>query len=319
MDTLGEILQWDRRLRVEVDGAVVVDFDTSRPGAATNAGLDADVSATLLSGPEPQPSTTTIYGLAKPRIEAIAAVVLRAREQAFASRQVLRVGRVRVFAGRPPTAALLVDHEIVEVATGRSGADTYLRIEARDGRVAWSDSFVTTSTSPFYDPTDAARAFAARLGITTDPAAASVSTSSERPDLVGGFAGFAGGADRGLLGSSAGANQRLLSAVGRRPVWVRGELRWVRPDLADLTPAVELLESSTLLWLDPPQERGIRRAVALLDPLFEPGRQVWLRRKTGGLLVPTPFRVESVVHTASTTRDDGWTSDLVLRPSLPIG
>lgn len=310
-------LQYHRSLLIRVGDVVLTDFDSSRPGPLRNRGLDGSSSVTLLSGPEPQPSTTTVYGLAADRIEAIAQVMREARERAFLARQVLRVGRIQVAAGRPGFASVIADHEIVDLETGLVGADRFITIQARDGRLAWADSFVTSTTSPYFDPTDAARALAHQLGIETQTGAATTSTT--RPDLAGGFTGFAGGADRGLFGASAGANQRLLSSLGIRPVYVRGAVRWVRPDLADLVPAVELVEDATLLWLDPPGELGVRKARALFDPLFEPGRQVFLRARTGKTLTPTPYRVDSVVHEVSTSEDQNWTSSLVLRPSLPSG
>lgn len=311
--------QRGREVRIVLSGpggaggrVVLTDYDSSR-GVEGARGLDADFTVELLSDPSPQPLEVTVIGLA-PRVrDQLSRVVEDARELAYRRRARLQIGRIAVEAGRPGLRALLSSADIYEVDHARDGADWRSVIRGADGRVAWSAGFVSGSVSGFTDPTRAAAALQRDLGITVDEAGASTAEAS--PDLVAqGFAGFAGGFDQGLFGASQAANQRILGALGRRPIWVRGQLRWTRPDLADLRPAVVLREGRTLLELGKPGEYGIRSAVAQLDPLFEPGRQILLVRAGGTPLAPYPFRVDGVRHRGS-THTAAWESELTLRPS----
>lgn len=313
------IAQRGREIRVTLSGpggaggaVVLTDYDSSR-GVESARGLDVDFVAQLYSEPQPQPLEVVVFGLAARVRDQLSEVVESARELAYRTRTATRVGQVRVEAGRPGLRALLAAAEIYEVDHARDGADWRTVIRGADGRAAWASGFVSGSVSGFTDPTRAAAALQRSLGITVDEAG--TTTAGAAPDLVAqGFAGFAGGFDAGLFGASAAANQRMLGALGRRPIWVRGQLRWTRPDLADLRPAVVLREGATLLELGKPGEYGVRTARAQLDPLFEPGRQVLLVRPGGTPLAPYPFRVDGVRHRGSSYAEP-WDSELTLRPS----
>ena len=310
--------EWGRAVQVEIAGAGVLlgewlrvaDYDSSRPDQSR--GLNVNFIIRRHSALEPQPSTVTIWGLSEQTRDAISRAVFEAREQAYLTSQQARTGVVRVRAGRPgaPLLELAADVLTDVPLHERDGADWRTTIQAADGRLPWAYGKVAETRSETVDPLEVARQQQIALGV--NAAANGGATLAEyAPDLAArGFTGFAGGLT--MLGAFVDQNQAVLNALGLTARFSRGQLVWYRADTAEIRPAVELVEGQTLLHLDPPAAYGFRRARAMLNPLLEVGRQIFLQVASGARL--GPYRVDEVTYTGG-TRDIAWYADLTLRPT----
>ena len=284
---------------------VVADYDSSR-GSRQSRGLDVSFSIRRHSALEPQPSTVTIWGLAEETRDAISRAVAEAREQAYLTSTQLQTGVIRVSAGRPGDRLVeICSDQIVDVPTHeRDGADWRTTIRAFDGRLPWAHGKVSETRSETVDPIEVARQQQISLGL---QAGGDYTLAELAPDLVArGFTGYAGGIT--MFGAFVDQNQ----AVGLQARFSRGALVWYRADEAEIVPAVELVEGATLLHLDPPAAFGYRKAKALLNPLLEVGRQIFVRAARGQRL--GPYRVDEVTYSGG-TRETTWYADLSLRPT----
>ena len=308
--------QWGRAVKVKLGSTVLVDFDTSRRPGDQERGLDCSFTVSRLSDPTPQKSKLRVWGLSERVRQGISRIVTEAREQAWQTQQALRTAQITIEAGRPGRTVELSADWVLDVKHAKDGADWVTDFECEDGRLAWSSGFVSETRSGTVDPLAAALALQKSLGLLPD---SDVTTTAEAaPALAaGGFRGFPGGL--ATFGPVKQINEQLMSALGRRPIWRRGQLVWTRPDIADLKQKVILQEGSndaggTLLHLEEPVALGMRKARAMLDGLLEIGRQVVLTRADGTQIEPYPFRVSEVTHSAA-TRENTWQSELLLRPS----
>ena len=217
---------------------------------------------------------------------------------------------MRTIVGRPGSGLVeICSDQNVDVPTHeRDGADWRTTIRAADGLLPWAHGKVSETRSETVDPIEVARQQQVQLG----PQGGGAYTLAEpAPDLVArGFTGYAGGLTR--FGAFVDQNQAVLNAFGLQARFSRGALVWFRADEAEIAPAVELVEGATLLHLDPPAAFGYRRARAMLNPLLEIGREIFVRTSRGQRL--GPYRVDEVTYTLG-TRETAWYADMSLRPT----
>lgn len=308
-----------RAIQVEITGAgvapgrslLVADYDSSRWRGAER-GLDVSFSVRRHSALEPQPSTITIWGLSEQTRDTISRAVEEAREQAYLTATQARTGVVTVRAGRPGVRLVeICSDQITDTPMHeRDGADWRTTIQAADGRLPWAYGKVSETRSETVDPLEVARQQQIALGVQAQQAG-DFTLAEFAPDLVArGFTGYAGGLT--MFGAFVDQNQAVLNALGLQARFSRGQLVWYRADEAEIQPALELVEGSTLLRLDPPAAYGYRRGRAMLNPLIEVGRQIFVRRTSGQRL--GPYRVDDVTYTGG-TRESAWYADFTLRPT----
>jgi len=303
-----------REVRVTLTGAginpglslVVADYSSERE----DRGLDVSFRITRHSRLEPQESEITVWGLSAPTRDRIARAVEDAREQSYATSQFLRSGVVAISAGRPGRAAELCADVITDTPTSeRDGSDWRTTIRAADGRLPWAYARISETRSSTVDPIQVAQQAQAALGLQAEQAGATLAEFA--PDLVArGFTGYAGGLS--LFGDFVDQNAAIMGRLGLRQRFSRGQLVWFRDTTAEIVPAIELVEGSTLLSLDPPIAFGYRKARAMLNPALEIGRQIFLRLASGSRL--GPYRIDEATYTGG-TREAAWYADLLLRPT----
>ncbi len=289
-------------------GAVLlVDFDSSRPTATRQRGLDLSFRVDRASAPGPQRSTLTVLGLSASTRDLLSRVVAEAREQSYATAQALRSACVQIYAGRPGQTGLLADDWILDAPVHRrQGADWSTELVCQDGRLPWADAFIAETTSTVTDPAAIARAQQKALGLLGEGAEA----LDFDPQLLAEHFGQVSG---GVVSfGPPRSNAQTLQALGRVPIFQRGKIQWTRPDVAQLVPAFRLVEGVTALSISPPGAYGWRTVRAILNPLLELGRQVFLRTRDGR--DHGPYRVSDVTYTGGTYGPE-WYADLTLRPT----
>lgn len=304
--------QFGRRLNVEMDGIVICDYDDSR-GTGARAGLDCAFQVTKHTRLEAQPATVTVYGLARDTRDALDRRRDEALETAYKERTARKLGRVRIFAGRPDAFGLMADHEVMDIRHHRDGADWRTEITALDGRIQWRAGFVSETASGDVDLSTVEEIINAAIPILEGKAPPDVFQAAF-PELLS--KSGVGGYEQGLVmfGPSIDENENLLQLLGLRGFWNNGQLTYIRADLPGLDLALELVEGATVLEAQS-ESRGFVRVTALMDHRIEPGRQIVLKREDGSIYAGAPtYRVEQVEHQGSVW-DVDWTSQAILRPS----
>lgn len=298
--------QVGREARLWLGPIEICYFNSEDP--AGSRGLDFSFSITRHSRPEPQTSSATIYNLSRETRDLISQRILEARETAYRTAQQMKTSFITIAAGRPGLMAELCRDALYDRPSHkRSGGDWITTLTAADTRLPWSHGWISESYSSATDPIEIATRQAKLMGIPPDATGGKLKNYA--PDLPN-FRGFAGG--QSLFGSYIDQNQSILSALNAQVRFSRGRLTFFRADTADITPAIELQEGTTLLEFSPPEAFGFRTVRTYLDGALEVGRQIFLRfadnRREG------PFRVDEITYQGSTFALE-WYASMRLRPS----
>lgn len=305
--------QFGRAVKVLLGDVLLCEYDSE---AGLRRGLDVRFKIDRAAVNQPQNSILEVWGLNQAARERISRKVFEAREQSYLRRRSLRTAQIRIIAGRPGAAQELSRDYVMNVTHDRDGADWKSTFTCQDGLLAWSESYVSESSDGTLDPIQAAQDFAKEYDLLNLATATTLPEAA--PDAVaGGFTGIAGGVQ--MFGASHRVNSQLMSALNRRPVWQKGQWQWTRLDLAEITPAIELVEGATALSVSEPGQLGVRKVRAMLDPQIEISRQIFLRLNRVTPASPRevtsgPYRVDSVTYSGE-TRGPAWYADTTLRPT----
>ena len=287
-----------------------------------DSGLDVSFSVTLHVQPQPHTSTFSVRGLSRERRQAIKTGWRQAQQLAFQTRSQLQAGILRVTAGYEQEYGKLFEHQIMRVEDDARGDS--LSFECQDGRVAWENSFVTTSLpggadlSVVQDVIQAANS----PGIQSDEDFVAAFTKA-LPDYQLGSGNVTGSAELGLvlLGQTKDAQTNINDTLGLKQFWQNGRPVTLTDNAATFDEAVllggpggaGLLDVATL-DMDGLRGPGWAQVKTLLIPRLTPGRQVLLRNDDGSPRDGGLFRVDSVTHSGVKLGSD-WTSTCVLRPT----
>jgi hypothetical protein len=313
----GEVVQWGRRVRVvlETGGTAVLVADARPDARPEDVGLRVSFSVQKHLLLEPQKCRLTIWGLSRERRDDLTRVQDEALALAWKTRSARNVGRLRIDAGRPGSFGPLFVGQLQQVTHARDGAGWRTDVDALDGRMQWKEAYVSQTVVPGVDLSTIQDVLAASENVLMgkQPLAAFAERFGELAQVQGVY-----GPEQGfvLQGPSKDCNQALLDVLGLDAFWADGQLKFVPRGRVLSDPAVELVREETLLS-ETRAERGYSNAVAFLDPLLQPARQVQLREQDGRPIRALAHRVEAVTWDASTW-DRAWYSRLVLRPSARL-
>lgn len=291
-----------RRLRVTYtgpSGATAVLVDSVIGPATTALGLAAvqaakqslhcDVDVTRHLRPAAQPSTVTVYGLSRARMDTIVSEVAQARELSYEQRTAVNAGMLRIEYGLADQDLTVLAHDaIVDARLTGEGVDRALVIEAVDGRLLWDTLFITESRQPTPDNV------AEQAGLSKPPVAqAPAKTRSVTYTLQG-----AGEADALMV----------FARLGLAPVYTAEGVRYIAAGKALLLPPLDL-SAVIVPPIEPPGAGGVLKVRTLANPGLIAGRQVTL-----GHVPPKPYRLDEI-RVGLSNYAPTWHADLLCRPS----
>lgn len=342
-----------RRIRVTVGSQVVCDVNPNRPGNDDGEGdigrsLDVEFVTESHAKPEPLKTELVIYGLNRQVRDIMSSQLEVARREAWQAYQTVLNNEVLVEFGEEQAAAegLVTQGASIIIEAGygldfgilaravilpdglrheRTQSGWVTEITAQDGRLPWSNAFVSEPVAPGVTVTDYQKVLAINeqfvsgdIGSEEVIAQGLASLVQRKP-----FPGTANG--QVLHGRTSDESKTIQESLGIRALWRDGKLLWVPAGIAEdpiavvlqLTPEFEEQSAPGGLLSYQELPRGFLDVHCLLNYRLGAGKQVQVLDEFGVPVGSGLFRVEHASHRGTVASQDFYT-DAILRPvSIP--